>query len=497
MSEHEFPRSVKALAFTQWLSEWDSYDFQNVSRKPEPQLYLFSMPAAQLRRLCDVYRRERDGANAEGIQRLRDDSRTARIQRYVRYGYPYGDLRPQQRTLETLPLRKPGWLPTAIVVNILTADDKRRGRSVDATNLISVEKIDSNCFLLKLPSEETLKNESLAPLEVIDGQHRLWAFDDESSEQIPDDFELPVVAFYGLDIPLQAYLFWSINVSPKRINPSHAYDLYPLLRNQSWLEQSGELTVYREARSQELTEILYTHVESPWQGRINMLGSRGGGVSQAAWVRSLMSSFFGVGRGQSRAGLFQAAIPGLEEPLGWSRAQQAAFLIEAWIAIKDAITRRAKEAWWIRCYKSNPAHALTDKTSMLNQDMGVRASLACLNDIFFDQADAWRLDFWILDNRDDGSTTPEDVTDAIASLRAQPFHRHLTEFAAGLTNFDWRSLEGPDVKPDEEVQKRSYRGSGGYTALRLDVFRAIAEDNNEVAAIAKDLAGPQVSNETI
>lgn len=496
MSDNKYPRSVKALAFTQWVSDWDQYDFQNVSRKPERQLYLFSMPAAQLRKLCDVYRRERDGANAEGIQRLRDDSRTARIQRYVRYGYPYGDLRPQQRTLETLPLRKPGWLPTAIVVNILTSTDKRRGRSVEVNNLISIEKSESNCCVLKLPSEESLLSESLAPLEVIDGQHRLWAFDDDSSEQIPDDFELPVVAFHGLDVPLQAYLFWSINVSPKKINPSHAYDLYPLLRNQSWLEQVGELTVYREARSQELTEILYTHSESPWQGRINMLGSRGGGVSQAAWVRSLMSSFFGVGRGHGRAGLFQAAIPAIEEPLGWSRAQQAAFIIESWVSIKEAVAKRAKEAWWIRSYKNNPEVALTDKTSMLNQDMGVRASLACLNDIFFLQADEWRLDWWVTDNRDDGSTSPEDVSDALASLRTQPFHQHIKEYAHALTNFDWRSVEGPNVKPGEEVQKRSYRGSGGYTALRIDLLRAIAEDNNEVAVAAAELAGSEAPSET-
>ena len=60
----------------------------------------------------------------------------------------------------------------------------------------------------------------MPPLEVIDGQHRLWAFDSAD-----EDFELPVVAFHGLDISWQAYLFWTINIKPKRINPSLAFDL--------------------------------------------------------------------------------------------------------------------------------------------------------------------------------------------------------------------------------------------------------------------------------
>jgi len=50
---------------------------------------------------------------------------------------------------------------------------------------------------------------------VIDGQHRLCAFE----EELNGEFEVPVVALQGLDIGWQAYLFSSINISPKRINP--------------------------------------------------------------------------------------------------------------------------------------------------------------------------------------------------------------------------------------------------------------------------------------
>ena len=53
-------------------------------------------------------------------------------------------------------------------------------------------------------------------------------------------YELPVIAFQGLDVTWQAYLFYTINIKPKRINASLAYDLYPLLRVQDWLEKSPD-----------------------------------------------------------------------------------------------------------------------------------------------------------------------------------------------------------------------------------------------------------------
>jgi hypothetical protein len=47
-----------------------------------------------------------------------------------------------------------------------------------------------------------------------------------------------LVAFHGLDLSWQAYLFWTINIKPKRINPSLAFDLYPLLRSENWLDKA-------------------------------------------------------------------------------------------------------------------------------------------------------------------------------------------------------------------------------------------------------------------
>ena len=56
-----------------------------------------------------------------------------------------------------------------------------------------------------LPERWVEKNESLRdqiqtpPIEIIDGQHRLLAFEESAGLE---GFELPVVAFYGLDTQL-------------------------------------------------------------------------------------------------------------------------------------------------------------------------------------------------------------------------------------------------------------------------------------------------------
>lgn len=483
---------VPSLRLKQWVDVWNKYEFDADAhrRKPGKHLYMFSMPAAKLRALSDVYKRERVGDQAEGIQRFRDGSRTARIQRYIQSGYPFGDLKAPQQTPETFSLRKPGWLPTAIVINILVDGDERHGKIIQKSHLASVADDDASRCTIRIPDVERT-DDDLRPFEVIDGQHRLWAFDNEDPNAIvPDDFDLPVVAFHGLDIAWQAYLFWSINVSPKRINPSHAFDLYPLLRTQDWLERVGELTVYREARAQELAEIMYVHEDSPWHHRINMLGEKGAGsVSQNTWVRALLSTFLSTGRGTGRYGLFQANIDGLGEPLEWSRPQQAAFIIQLWIDLREAVAGNAKQAW-VRAYGGDARKAVTDKSSWLNQDQGVRAVLNVANDIFFMAAAKWKLDEWFYRPQNDEETLADDVSEAMTQLRRRrTLRERMRELADGLSDFDWRSLEGPGVDKEEDLQvvKRSYRGSGGYAALRKDVLRAIAEFETEVGEVAAEL----------
>ena len=445
------------------------------------------MNAAKLRSYSDVFKRERNANDADGIQRIRDEKRTERIRRFVQYGYPYGDLTESQRTEDKEGMRKPGWLPTAIVINILEEGEPRRGKALAKGHAVEIEEQHGSC-LLRLPDISKFTVDSIRPFEVIDGQHRLWAFE----EDLDGDYELPVVAFHGLDIAWQAYLFWSINVSPKRINPSHAFDLYPLLRNQSWLEKTGDLSVYREARAQEITEWLYKHPKSPWLNRINMLGESGKGrVSQAAFVRSLTAAFFGTGRGQAgRYGLFQAAINEDGEPLSWTRAQQVSLLLEFWTLIADQI-EQSNHAWIIE-FKQYGRDPLDDKSSLLNQDMGVRAAHAVANDILYESVGDWGLSIWEVDVFDEADTTLEDLDLAWKSLKRQDFHKKLAALATSLVEFDWRSLDGPGVRDDRDLMlaRRAYRGSGGYTLLTNDIIESIAKsDNPDVAAVAQNLIG--------
>jgi hypothetical protein len=108
-------------------------------------------------------------------------------------------------------LRKPGWLPTAVVLNILAKGSERNGVGIAENDLATITEVDGKCTL-RLPYRKWSAGWSaskLPPFEVIDGQHRLWAF--EGASQL-EAFELPVVAFVDLDISWQSYLFWTINI---------------------------------------------------------------------------------------------------------------------------------------------------------------------------------------------------------------------------------------------------------------------------------------------
>lgn len=501
-------QQIPAIRFKQWLPEWDAFDFDpdQKRKKPEPHIYLFSMSAVQLRALSGVYRRRRDGDGADGLQRLHDPARSKTIRDFVRFGHPYSGLKAPLRIEQTEPLKKPGWLPTAIVVNILGPDDERRGRRVAAKDLVTIETADPGRVALKLPyadSAEQWYPSGLEPLEVIDGQHRLWAFDEAADDgMLPGDFELPVVAFRGLDIGWQAYLFWSINVSPKRINPSHAFDLFPLLRSEAWLETFSELKIYREARAQELTELLFRHPESPWFNRINMLGEsaktapEGAGVTQAGWVRALTSSFLGAGGGKAARGLFSAQTSRAEGPLSWTRAQQAAFLIVLWQELAGSVVNSGEP--WARALREDTSrpHLLPDQIqpefsgprTMLNQEQGVRGILSAANELFFRLAQLNRTDFdWNTDAPAGGDTTIEDVTIAVENLKKHPIAVLLHEFAQSVAQFDWRSADGPDLNEEQRLLKRAFRGSGGYVALREQLQSHMTRRSGRIGEAVRNL----------
>jgi DGQHR domain-containing protein len=502
-------RRVPALKVNQWLPGWNRIDFNAGEHRAKPAQYffLFSLPARELRTLSGIVRRTASNATPRaqdlGIQRQHDPERSEEISRFVEYGYPWSTLSEAKReSAEFNDLRKPGWLPTAVVLNILAKGSQRSSLEVTEGDLASV--VESNDgFKLQLPYEQwsdDWKPTTLPPFEVIDGQHRLWAFEEASDFE---NFELPVVAFVGLDISWQAYLFWTINIKPKRINASLAFDLYPLLRSEDWLDRAEGHAIYRETRAQELTEILWSQPNSPWYDRINMLGERQNRwVTQSAWIKSLMASFIRSWdrRSSVAGGLFGGRTKSEGEVLGWSRAQQAAFLIYVWQIFMSAVAK-SEDAWVTDLRRPSRRNvelpldevqrmegdaAFYGGHSLINTDQGVRGFLQVVNDLCYHRASQLKLNTWLPDSR--SSANPiEAVDSALKSIKGQNFTEYLNDLVGALASFDWRTSSAPDIEESVRLTKLVFRGSGGYKELRKQLLTHLAKGHSEVAETAKRL----------
>lgn len=493
-----------ALVVRQWLEAWDTVNFDPRLRqsRPKPHFYLLSLPATTLRALAGIHRRRADPATPRAsdhsIQRAHDPRRSAEIRRFVRYGYPVSSLgRITESDPEFGTLQKPGWLPTAIVVNILEAGEKRGTQQLLARDALAVEgNHDAQIAGIQLPeswSDEEWKPTGLHPIEVIDGQHRLWAFD--QNDDLGRDYSLPVVAFQGLDISWQAYLFWSINIKPKKINASLAFDLYPLLREQDWLLRGEGVMVYRETRAQELTEALWSYPGSPWYQRINMLGDTGvkaqQPVTQASFVRGLTSTFIRAWRPTRSllGGLFGGSIDDTEG-IAWPRTQQAAFLIGAWRYLADGLAN--SDAEWAESIRESqewepseemPDPAFASPLTLLSTDQGVRASLGIFNDATYVMFNELKLRKWRISEPEDDPTGLV-LDEVLADLAHQPVAGFLKALGLALSTFDWRTAKDPSLTEEERLRKMAYRGSGGYTELRRHLIEHLREADDEDVAKA-------------
>lgn len=493
---------VHALKVRQWLSEWDEIKWSIKDRGAEPQhwFYQFSMQARDLKALSGIYPRttqRQRGAADLGIQRRHEVARSDEIFKFVKYGYPWSELSESKRKSgDFQDLRQPGWLPTAIVVNILTATEKRLGKQVAKNELVKVNDLQDGTAEIHLPSGFTgseWRHSSIPPVEVIDGQHRLWAFEDAN---LSGDFELPVVAFVGLDLRWQAYLFYTINIKPKKINASLAFDLYPLLRTQEWLTKFEGHVIYRETRAQELVDLLWSHPDSPWHHRINMLGEpghKGKMVTQAAWVRSLLASFIKSWEGPKIGGLFGSVVGKHETVLPWSRTEQAAFLIVAGQTVRDAISNTRKP--WAKALRDHVSPNLFEGDdaafysphSLLNQDQGIRILLQVLNDLLYVRADDLALESWGGEQRD-SDADENQVSKAVTSLsKKSKIVHYMEQVAAGLADYDWRSSDAPELPAAERTLKASFRGSGGYKELRRHTLKHLSDGKGDVSSAAKDV----------
>lgn len=499
---------IRALKVKQWLNVWDKvrWNPEASQRKPPDTFLMFAMSADRLRRLCGIHRRSTSTMTARAqdlnIQRRHDEDRSSQIRDFVEFGFPWCSLSPARRKEGSfMDLRKPGWLPTAIVVNILKPGETRNGITLAKDEAIEVAPTDFGADLILPATPVKARPTALNPIEVIDGQHRLWAFDNA----VDGDFELPVVAFHGLDRSWQAYLFWSINITPKKIKASLAFDLYPLLRAEDWLERFEGHSVYRETRAQELVESLWAHPASPWHNRINMLGESGQGptVSQAAWIRSLLATYVKRWEGEERlGGLFGAPPKGHEIVLGWTRAQQAAFLILVGENLRRAVADY-KGAWATSLRKVEPKQlalpmdvvdggdpAFLGKYSLISTDQGIRGILAVTNDLTYWLAKDLKLGS-LEATRGTAATDEAAVDDELKKLRKTPVAQFIRELTEAMASYDWRTSSVPDLSDDVRRKQMVFKGSSGYKELRDQLLKHLATKGGKVgpaaAAVAKAL----------
>lgn len=504
---------VPAIRVRQWLPEWDSIQFDKNSQqaKPHPYFFLCSIKARDLKALTGVYRRSTKGklarAKDPNVQRGHEEARSQIIREFVRYGFPWCEMTEGRRSAPSARnLQKPGWLPTAILVNILPADASRNGQSISKDDVVQVIE-EENMAQIRFP--KTFQNSSWAPntvfpLEVIDGQHRLWAFDGFDPG---DDFELPVVAFVDLDRSWQAYLFWSVNITPKTINKSLAFDLYPLLRREDWLDQFSGHSIYRETRCQELVEALWSSEMSPWYQRINMLGEKMAErersipmVTQAAWIRSLMATFVKQweGGGSKIGGVFGASKNQDDLLLPWNRPMQAAILLCAGNSLQQKI-KICKDAWAKDLRSKVPPSlfeqddlAMFGGNSLLATDQGIRGFLSIVNDLLFVSAEELNLREWtwesIFENAQGKAlaATEEGAQKlAINSLKNTDIASYLDQIATRLATYDWRTSSTPGLSDTERLMKLAFRGSSGYRELRRQLLEHLAIESDKVGKAAK------------
>ena len=484
---------IPALKVRQWLPEWESvrFDSRNRRRKPPEHFYLFSISARLLRSLSGIQRRtdtdRKIGSTETGIQRRHDERRSVEIQKYIQYGFPYSTFNQRHRDKSgNQDSRMPGWLPTAIVVNIFDPNypDVRKGRGVADGDHICIEDGEGAFAKLRLPDKAgslSWSPKKLAPIEVIDGQHRLWAVDG-TVEFDDHDYELPVVAFSGLDLTWQAYLFYTINIRPVKINTSLAFDLYPLLRTEKWLEGERGPRVYMETRAQEVVEALYTHSKSPWQDHINMLGEPGRQmVRQSAWIRSLLATYIKStsGRRDSIGGLFGSVDLDTGEVLDWHGAQQVAYIIYLGSRLKETIADTSPDwAESIRYHEgrflpSGLDPAFYGRYTLLNTDQGIRGLLSVTNDLSVECRDEIGLQDWVTDELG----RADDPNAISASVNSMPDHSSSTfleELIQDLAQFDWRTSSTPGLSENERTMKLTFRGSGGYREIRRRLLMHIA-----------------------
>ncbi|KAB2318672.1 DGQHR domain-containing protein [Betaproteobacteria bacterium SCN1] len=156
----------------------------------------YSQPAEAIARM-DREEDNKGGYSIFGTQRGEDRKRLDEIASFI-------------RTTEAT-------FPNSI---ILAANYDKDGRYIDDEEIKwIVERSSDGLCWIKIPTRERTAS-------IIDGQHRLHAFDRLPADAKERKMELLCVVFLELPVPYHAYVFATINFNQKKVDRSLAYDLF-------------------------------------------------------------------------------------------------------------------------------------------------------------------------------------------------------------------------------------------------------------------------------
>lgn len=217
-------------------------------RQPIGEFFLTTLPAHILENVCfrkqhSRYCKNQDGSVVDsGIQRGRNESRVTSIRDFLR------------TTEATLP-------GTLVLAANFTEEGKFVGDDEDGI-------LDRRRWMKKAVDEERQLFELIFPedeklVAIVDGQHRLGGFKD-----LPDNIkrmELPCAIFLDMPIPIQAFVFATINFNQKPVSKSQTYELfgYNIDHEKPMAWSPDKLAVF-------LTRKLNADVNSPVCGHIKI-----------------------------------------------------------------------------------------------------------------------------------------------------------------------------------------------------------------------------------
>jgi len=177
--------------------------------QPLGEFYLTAVPAELLLQVCFSLRHTRHEADEtgrvkdEGHQRRLDPTRLNDISRY---------LRTQDAALPGTIILAANCTPDGEILGVEDGDT-----TMNRWRIEPKDGSDREVVSLIIPTHEKLAA-------VVDGQHRLWGFED-----LPDELKeisLPCAIFLDLPTPQQAAIFATINFNQKPVSKSQSYELF-------------------------------------------------------------------------------------------------------------------------------------------------------------------------------------------------------------------------------------------------------------------------------